>query len=127
MGQAHRQGQPMEVEVRVVVTPAAVLEGAEHDAAPGLYMDSAVEEGAAVLGAAVEGHGQGIMQRRTGKRPLDRVRSLLPLERNGGSVRIGRAIVGERNGVFLADKVRRGECDAPAGSGEPPRIRPGAR
>ena len=67
--QAHRQGEPMEVEVGIVVTPAAVLEGAEHDAAPGLGMDSAVEEGAAVHGLAVEGHGQRIMQRRAGEWP----------------------------------------------------------
>ena len=60
------------------------------------------------------------MQRRAGERPLDRVKGLGPLERDGGAVRIRRAVVGERKCVFLAEEVRRGECDAPAGRGNAP-------
>ena len=46
-GQADRQGQAEEVEVWVVVAAMAVPEDAEGEAAPGLGMDRAVEEGAA--------------------------------------------------------------------------------
>ena len=47
-GESHRQGQAVEIEVRVVVAAMAVAEDAEGEAPPGLGMDRAVEEGSAV-------------------------------------------------------------------------------
>ena len=90
----------MQVEIRVVVAAAPGFEDAEPQAAPGLGMDSAVQIGAAVHGLAVEGHGQGIMQRRPGKCRLDRCQDLVRLERDGGAMRIRRALIVEYAGGF---------------------------
>ena len=63
LGQAHRQGQAMEVDVGDAVARMAVLEDAEHEALPWFHMERAVEEGAALDGLAVDGDRQGIMPR----------------------------------------------------------------
>ena len=47
-GQGERHGEAEEIEIGVVVAAMAVLEDAEGEAAPGLGMDCAIEEGPAV-------------------------------------------------------------------------------
>ena len=54
LGQAHRQGQAMEIDVRNAVARMAVLENAEDEAFPWLHMERAVEKGAALNNLAVD-------------------------------------------------------------------------
>ena len=105
LGQAHRQGQAVEVDVGNAVARMAVLEDAEHEAFPWFHMERAVEEGAALDGLAVDGDRQGIMPRGGLKESADRVGRLGRLEGDRGSMGPGGAVVRDDMGRIAAEEV----------------------
>ncbi len=126
-GKLRGDGEAVKVDVGVVEAEPvpAVLERAEHEAAPALDVERAVEEGAAVEGLAsgrrvgdvLEHDGQRIVPGRLLDGPADALGVLGPggPERDGGAVRPGRAIVGPDLRLGLARKMRGQKLDAPAG------------
>ena len=137
--QPDRQGQAEEIEVGVVVAAMAVPEDAEGEAAPGLGMDRAVEEGtafellvddvrlAAGLGArdALEDDWQRIVACRGLGGVADGGGGFRGLERDRRAVRKrcapgsspGQAVIGADFGFRLAQKMLRCEIDPPTGLG----------
>ena len=107
LGQAHRQGQAMEVDVGDAVARMAVLEDAEHEALPWFHMERAIEEGAALDNLAVDGNWQGVMPRGGLQKGADRVGRLGRLESDRGSMRPGGAVVRDDMGRIAAEKVNR--------------------
>ena len=133
LGQAHRQGQAVEVDVGDAVARMAVLEDPEHESFPWLGMERAVEKGAALDALAVDGHRQGIMPRGGLKERADRVGRLGRLEGDRGSMRPGGAVVRDDIGRIAAEKVNRLQHQAaarawvPAGDAPAQGCSPGAR
>ena len=107
LGQAHRQGQAMEVDVGDAVARMPVLEDAEHEALPWFHMERAIEKGATLDGLAADGDRQGIMPRGGLKESADRVGRLGRLESDRGSMGPGCAVVRDDMGPIAAKKVSR--------------------
>ena len=107
LGQAHGQGQAVEVDVGNTVARVAVLEDAEDESFPWLGMDGAVEEGAALDGLAADGDRQGIMPRGGLKESADGVRRLGRPEGDRGSMGAGGAAVQYDMRRIAAEKVNR--------------------
>ena len=105
LGQAHRQGQAVEVDVGDAVARMAVLEDPEHEALPWFHMERAIEEGAALDNLAVDGNRQGVMPRGGLEKGADRVGRLGRLESDRGSMRPGGAVVRDDMGRIAAEKV----------------------
>ena len=116
LGQAHRQGQAMEVDVGDAVARMAVLEDPEHEALPWFHMERAIEEGAALDGLAVDGDRQGIMPRGGLKESADRVGRLGRLEGDRGSMGPGGAVVRDDMGRIAAEEVSGLQHQAVAGA-----------
>ena len=115
LGQAHRQGQAVKVDVGDAVARMAVLEDSEHEALPWLGMERAIEEGAALDGLAADGDRQGIMPRGGLEESADRVGRLGRLEGNRGSVGPGGAVVRDDMGRIAAEEVGGLQHQAAAG------------
>ena len=126
-GQADRDREAVEVDVGIVQAEPrpAVLEHAEHETAPALGMERAVEEGAAFERLAagrrgrdvleddrqriVPGGGADCLADRIGVLGLGR------LEGDGGPAGIWRGVVGLNLRLGLAEKMLRQELDTPSG------------
>ena len=93
LGQAHRQGQAVKVDVGNAVARMPVLEDAEDEALPWLHMECAVKKGAALDGLVADGDRQGKMPRGGLKESTDRVGRLGRLESDRGSMGPGGAVV----------------------------------
>ena len=105
LGQAHRQGQAMEVDVGDAVARMPVLEDPEHEALPWFHMERAIEEGAAFDNLAVDGDRQGVMPRGGLEESADGVGSPGGLEGDSGSMGPGGAVVRDDMGRIVAKKV----------------------
>ena len=106
LGQAHRQGQAMEVDVGDAVARMPVLENAEHEALPWSHMERVIEKGAALDGLPVDSHRQGVMPRGGLKESADGVRRLGRLEGDRGSMmRPWGAVVRDDMGRIAAEEV----------------------
>ena len=128
-GQADRDRQAVEVDVGIVQAEAvpAVLEHAEHEAAPALGMERAVEEGAAFERLAAGRRGRDVLeddrQRIVPGGGADcladgiGVLGLGRLEGDGGPAGIWRGVVGLNFRLGLAEKMRRQKLDTPSGRG----------
>ena len=119
LGQAHRQGQAMKVDVGDAVARMAVLEDAEHETLPWLGMERAIEEGAALDGLVADDDRQGIMPRGGFEESAHRVGCLGRLEGDSGSMGPGGAVVRDDMGHIAAKKVGGLERQAVAGAWVP--------
>ena len=116
LGQAHRQGQAMEVDVGDAVARMAVLEDPEHESFPWLGMERVVEEGAALDNLAADSDRQGIMPRGGLEESADRVGRFRRLEGDRGSMGPGGAVVRHDMGRIAAEKVSGLQHQAAAGA-----------
>ena len=119
LGQAHRQGQAVEVDVGNAVARMAVLEDAEHEALPWFHMERAIEKGTAFDNLAVDGDRQGVMPRGGLEKGADRVGRLGRLEGDRGSMGPGSATVRDDMRRIAAEKVSGFEHQAAAGAWVP--------
>ena len=105
LGQAHRQGQAMEVDVGDAVARMAVLEDAEHEAFPWFHMERAIEKGTAFDNPAVDGDRQGVIPRGGLEKGADRLGRLGRFEGDRGSMGPGGAVVRDDMRRIAAKKV----------------------
>ena len=119
LGQAHRQGQAVKVDVWDAVARMAVLEDAEDESFPWLGMERAIEEGAALDNLAVDGNWQGVMPRGGFDERADGVGSLGRLEGDSGSMGPGGAVVRDDMGCIAAKEVSGLQHQAVAGAWVP--------
>ena len=116
LGQAHRQGQAVKVDVGDAVARMPVLEDAEDEALPWFHMERAIEKGTAFDNLAVDGDRQGIMPSGGLKECADRVGCLGRLEGDRGSMGPGGAVVRDDMRCIAAKKVSGLEHEAAAGA-----------
>ena len=127
LGQAHRQGQAMEVDVGDAVARMAVLEDAEHEAFPWFHMERAVEKGAALDGLPADSDRQGVMPRGGLEERADRVGSLGRFEGDRSAMGPGGAVVQDDMGRIAAEKVNRLQHQAVAWAWVPAGAAPAQR
>ena len=116
LGQAHRQGQAMKVDVGDAVARMAVLEDAEDEALPWFGMERAVEKGAALDNLAVDGNWQGVMPRGGLEESTDRVGRLGRREGDRGPMGPGGAVVRDDMSRIAAEEVGGFQHQAVAGA-----------